>query len=65
MRWSERRERFRDVLRGEGCVYYGTLKALRAGVPPAEVAGIATDDMVKRLTRDVDYRRNMKEFLGG
>jgi oxaloacetate decarboxylase len=43
---------------------YETLKALREGTPPAKVAGVASAELMKRVTRDADYRRWMDEFLG-
>jgi len=42
-----------------------TLKALRAGTPPAELAGLAPAELMKQVTRDQDYRRWMEDFLGG
>ncbi len=42
-----------------------TLKALRDGTPPAQLAGVASAELMKRVTRDEDYRKWMKEFLGG
>jgi carboxyvinyl-carboxyphosphonate phosphorylmutase len=42
-----------------------TLKALRAGTPPAELENIASGETMKRVTRDEDYRRWMQDFLGG
>ncbi|HEV8014390.1 MAG TPA: isocitrate lyase/PEP mutase family protein [Stellaceae bacterium] len=44
---------------------YETLKALREGVKPKDVAGIASPELMKQATRDADYRRWIKEFLGG
>ena len=44
---------------------HDTLSALRKGVPPAEITGVASDEMLKRLSRDGDYRHWTKEFLGG
>jgi carboxyvinyl-carboxyphosphonate phosphorylmutase len=44
---------------------YETLKALRDGTPPEELQGLAPGDMMKTLTRNADYGRMMKEFLGG
>ena len=41
-----------------------TLKALRDGTPPAELDGVASADLMKQVTRDADYRRWFKEFLG-
>ena len=42
-----------------------TLKALREGTPPAELKGVASPELVKRVTRDDDYRRWMKDYLDG
>ena len=44
---------------------HDVLKALRDGAPPGEIKGVAPDAMVKHLTRDDDYRRWMRDFLGG
>jgi oxaloacetate decarboxylase len=44
---------------------HDTLRALREGTPPAKLAGIADADLMKRVTRDADYSRWMKDFLGG
>ncbi|HEX3936410.1 MAG TPA: isocitrate lyase/PEP mutase family protein [Xanthobacteraceae bacterium] len=40
-----------------------TLKALRAGTPPAELKSIASPDLMKRVTRQADYAKWSKEFL--
>jgi carboxyvinyl-carboxyphosphonate phosphorylmutase len=42
---------------------YDTLKALRDGTPPNKLDGIASEEMMKRLMRDNDYARRMKEWL--
>ncbi len=42
-----------------------TLKALRAGTPPAELDDLASGELIKRVTREADYRRWMQDFLGG
>jgi carboxyvinyl-carboxyphosphonate phosphorylmutase len=42
-----------------------TLKALREGTPPSKLTGVADADLMKRVTRDGDYSRWTKEFLGG
>jgi carboxyvinyl-carboxyphosphonate phosphorylmutase len=42
-----------------------TLKALREGMPPAKLSGVASPELMKRVTRDSDYRRWTREFLGG
>jgi len=44
---------------------YETLKALREGTPPSELKGVASPDLMKQVTRDADYKRWMKDFLGG
>ena len=44
---------------------HDTLRALRDGTPPGKLAGIADADLMKRVTRDADYGRWMKDFLGG
>ncbi len=44
---------------------YETMKALREGIAPADVPGVASLELMKRVTRDADYRRSIKEFLGG
>ena len=44
---------------------YETLKALRDGTPPTKLAGVASADLMKRVTRDDDYARWTKDFLGG
>ena len=44
---------------------HDTLKALREGTPPSEIKGTASGDLLKQVTRDADYKRWMKEFLGG
>jgi carboxyvinyl-carboxyphosphonate phosphorylmutase len=44
---------------------YNTLKALRDGVKPAELAGIASPELMQQVTRAADYRHATKDFLGG
>jgi carboxyvinyl-carboxyphosphonate phosphorylmutase len=44
---------------------YDTLKTLRAGTPPGKLTGIADAELMKRVTRDGDYAKWTKEFLGG
>jgi len=44
---------------------YETLKALRDGVQPAKLQGVADADLMKRVTREADYTGWTKEFLGG
>ena len=44
---------------------HDTLKALRDGTPPAQLQGIASADLMKQVTRDADYARWSRDFLGG
>jgi oxaloacetate decarboxylase len=43
---------------------HGTLAALREGTPPAQITAIASPDLMKRLTREADYDRWSRAFLG-
>ena len=40
-----------------------TLKALREGVPPDKLAGVADTELLKRVTREGEYTRWTKDFL--
>ena len=40
-----------------------TLKALRHGTSPAEIANVASGALLKQVTHDSDYRRSISEFL--
>lgn len=42
---------------------HDTLKALRDGTPPAELKSLASPELMKRLTRDRQYRAWQDEFL--
>ena len=42
-----------------------TMKALREGMRPKDVPGIASAELMKRGTRDAEYRRSIKDYLGG
>jgi carboxyvinyl-carboxyphosphonate phosphorylmutase len=42
---------------------HDTLKALRDGTPPSKLAGIASADLMQRVTRDRDYRDWTEDFL--
>jgi len=42
---------------------FNTLKALREGVKPSELQGIASSDLMKRVTRDGDYKTWTEKFL--
>jgi oxaloacetate decarboxylase len=44
---------------------HDTLKSLRDGTPPSKLAGVADAELMKRVTREGDYTRWTKEFLGG
>jgi len=44
---------------------YNTLKALRDGVKPADLPGIASTELMQQVTRAADYRQATKEYLGG
>ena len=44
---------------------YETLRALRDGTPPAKLQGVADAELMKRVTRDADYTKWTKDFLGG
>jgi len=44
---------------------YETLKALREGMAPEDVPGLPSPELMKQATRDADYRRWIKDFLGG
>jgi carboxyvinyl-carboxyphosphonate phosphorylmutase len=43
---------------------YETLKALRAGMPPRDLKGLASAQLMGRLTRDADVKARGREFLG-
>ena len=43
---------------------YATLKALRDGTMPADITGLPSADLVRKVTRADDYDRWMKEWLG-
>jgi carboxyvinyl-carboxyphosphonate phosphorylmutase len=42
---------------------YETLKALREGVPPKSLKGLASSDLTGRVTRDADVKARSAEFL--
>jgi oxaloacetate decarboxylase len=44
---------------------HDTLKALRDGTPPAEIANVASAALIKQVSRQADYDRWGREFLGG
>jgi carboxyvinyl-carboxyphosphonate phosphorylmutase len=43
---------------------HDTLKALRDGAAPGDVTGVASEALMKQVTRDADYRRWIGDFLG-
>lgn len=47
------------------CAVHETLKALREGTPAPQIAGTASLDLLKRVTREDDYYRWTNKFLGG
>lgn len=44
---------------------YATLKALREGTPPSELPGLPQGGLMGRATREADYKRWTRDFLGG
>jgi oxaloacetate decarboxylase len=44
---------------------YNTLKALRDGAKPGDLQGIASPELMRRVTRANDYQQWTKDFLGG
>jgi carboxyvinyl-carboxyphosphonate phosphorylmutase len=43
---------------------YDTLKALREGTTPSALGGIASSEMMARVTQEADYRSSTEKFLG-
>ena len=43
---------------------YETLKALREGLPPKVLKGIASSDLTGRVTREAEVKARAREFLG-
>ena len=44
---------------------YATLKALREGTKPGDLSGVASAEMMRRVTRAGDYKSWTERFLGG
>jgi carboxyvinyl-carboxyphosphonate phosphorylmutase len=44
---------------------HDTLKALRQGTPPGKLTGIASNELMKQVTREADYSAGGKQWLGG
>ncbi len=42
---------------------HDTLKALREGVPPAKIGGVAPETLIQAVTRDKEYKASIGEFL--
>jgi oxaloacetate decarboxylase len=63
------RHRVRIVLQGHQPfmaavqAVHDTLKALRDGVPPAELPGVASSGLMGQVTREEDYRQWLSSFL--
>jgi carboxyvinyl-carboxyphosphonate phosphorylmutase len=43
---------------------HATLKALREGTKPGDLTGIASSDLMARVTRQADYSKWAKDYLG-
>jgi oxaloacetate decarboxylase len=43
---------------------YDTLKALREGVPPKALSGLASAELTKRVTREAEVNGRLAQFLG-
>jgi carboxyvinyl-carboxyphosphonate phosphorylmutase len=43
---------------------YQTLKALREGLPPKQLKGLASAELTGRVTREADMKARSREFLG-
>ena len=43
---------------------YATLKALREGLPPKNLKGLASSELTGRATREADVKARLAEFLG-
>jgi len=65
-----REQRVRIALQGHASfgaateAVYQTLKALREGLPPKDLKGLASPLLVARLTREQEVRTRSDEFLG-
>ncbi|GGC45243.1 oxaloacetate decarboxylase [Siccirubricoccus deserti] len=44
---------------------HAALKALRDGVQPSALPGLPKDNLMARVTRDADYKRWTRDYLGG
>jgi carboxyvinyl-carboxyphosphonate phosphorylmutase len=63
-------QRVRIALQGHAPVaaatqaVYETLKALREGLPPKQLKGLASSELTGRVTREADAKARGREFLG-
>lgn len=53
MRFRHRRKKFRE-----------TLKALREGLPPKALTGLASAELNGRVTRELEVNARLAQFLG-
>jgi carboxyvinyl-carboxyphosphonate phosphorylmutase len=44
---------------------HDTLKALRGGTPPSELKGVASAELMRKVTREGDYAKATRDFLAG
>jgi carboxyvinyl-carboxyphosphonate phosphorylmutase len=44
---------------------HDTMKALRDGVPPKELKGVPSAEFMAKATRDAEYKKWTRDFLGG
>jgi oxaloacetate decarboxylase len=44
---------------------HDTMKALRVGTKPSELTGVASGELVRRVTRGDEYARRARDYLGG
>jgi carboxyvinyl-carboxyphosphonate phosphorylmutase len=64
------RQRVRIALQGHAPfaaateAVYQTLKALREGLPPKQLKGLASAELTGRVTREADIKARSREFLG-
>jgi oxaloacetate decarboxylase len=64
------RQRVRIALQGHAPfaaateAVYQTLKALREGLPPKQLKGLASAELTGRVTREADMKARNREFLG-
>src|SRR5690349_10485726 len=65
-----RERRVRIALQGHAAIaaatqaVYETLKALREGMPPKNLKGLASSELTARVTREAETKKRTREFLG-